>query len=102
MEIQPKNILIRSAALLLLPWAVFAQPRIDNVLVRMVPPGATTLVGARLDQIRPTAFYQQLIEQQKLPQVDAFARETGFDPRRDVREVLYASVPGGSLVLARG
>src|SRR5262249_50226602 len=28
--------------------------------------------------------------------------ESGFDPRRDVREFLYVSTPAGSVVLARG
>ena len=71
--------------------AALAQPRTDNVLVKMVPPGSTSLVGARMDQIKATEFYRKLLEQQKLPQMEQFAEETGFDPRRDVREMLFAS-----------
>jgi hypothetical protein len=81
---------------------LFAQPRIDNVLIRMVPPGATSLVGARMNEIRTSAFYSELIQQNKLPQVDEFARETGFDPRRDVRELLFATTKSGGVLLARG
>ncbi len=82
--------------------AALAQPRVDNVLIRMVPPGATSLVGARMDLIKSTDFYTKLLEQQKLPQVERFAKETGFDPRRDVRELLFAGTPSGGVLLARG
>ncbi len=86
---------------------VFAQapavhPAVDNVLERMVPPGSTSLVGARMDRIKGTAFYHKLLEAQTLPQVDEFARDTGFDPRRDVRELLFVETPQGSVMLARG
>jgi hypothetical protein len=79
-----------------------AQPRIDNVLVRMVPPGATSLVGARMNEIRETAFYREMVQHRKLPQIDEFARETGFDPRRDVRELLFVNTKTGGVLLARG
>jgi hypothetical protein len=79
-----------------------AAPRVDNVLVRMVPPGVTSLVGAHMDQLLASDLYQKLAAQQKLPQLDQFARETGFDPRRDVREVLLATTGQGSVLLARG
>jgi hypothetical protein len=79
-----------------------AAPRIDNVLVHMVPPGATSLVGAHMDQVIASDLYRKLIAQQKLAQLDAFARDTGFDPRRDVREVLLVTIPKGSVLAARG
>jgi hypothetical protein len=93
---------VRSALFLLAAGTLFAQPRIDNVLVRMVPPGATSLVGARMDEIRNSPFYNELTRQSKLPQVDQFARETGFDPRRDVRELLFATTKSGGVLVARG
>lgn len=92
----------RSLLILLIAGSAFAQPYVDNVLGKMVPPGTTSLVGARMDRIEATDFYRKLAEQQKLPQVDEFALETGFDPRRDVREILYASSLLGSVMLARG
>lgn len=79
-----------------------ASPRIDNVLIRMVPAGTTGLVGAHMDQITGSALYQKLMAQQKLPQLDQFARDTGFDPRRDVREILSATTDNGTVLLARG
>lgn len=82
--------------------ALPAAPRIDNVLIRMVPPEPTSLVGAHMDQIKASELYQKLIAQQKLPQLDQFARETGFDPRHDVREILMVYGPQGTVLLARG
>ena len=79
-----------------------SAPRVDNVLVRMVPPGVTSLVGAHMDQLIASDLYQKLISQQKLPQLDVFAHDTGFDPRHDVREVLLASGSKGNVLLARG
>jgi hypothetical protein len=87
---------------LLIAAPLSAAPRIDNVLIRMVPPGATSLVGAHMDQLIASDLYQKLTAQQKLPQLDQFAKETGFDPRRDVREILLVTVPQGSVLLARG
>jgi hypothetical protein len=79
-----------------------AQPRIDNVLGKMVPPGATSLVGARMDQIKLTAIYRKMLATSSLTEVDQFAGQTGFDPRRDVRDLLYVSTSAGSVMLARG
>lgn len=79
-----------------------AAPRIDNVLLRMVPPGPTSLVGARMDPLKASDVYQKLIGAQKLPSFDQFVKETGFDPRKDVNEVLFVSLPSGSVLLARG
>jgi hypothetical protein len=94
---------MRAAGILFALAAVAAaQPPVDNVLERMVPPGATSLVGARMDKIKETAFYRKLVALQALPQVDEFARDTGFDPRRDVRQLLFVTTPSGSVMLARG
>jgi len=82
--------------------AVWAQPRVDNVLQRMVPPGSTSLVGARMDQIKQTEIYKKMLGAQTLVQLDEFARETGFDPRRDVRELLFVTGSPNAVMLARG
>jgi hypothetical protein len=79
-----------------------AQPPVDNVLERMVPPGSTSLVGGRMDLLKRTELYRKLVATQSLPQVDEFARDTGFDPRRDVRELLFVETPRGSVLLSRG
>ena len=93
----------RSITLLpLISVVALAGPRVDNVLLRMVPPGTTSLVGAHMDRLIASDLYRKLLTQQKLPGLDQFAHDTGFDPRRDVREVLLATAPSGTVLLARG
>lgn len=77
-------------------------PKVDNVLVRMVPPAATALAGAQIEAVIATPLYARLVNRQASEMFDKFAAETGFDPRRDVREVLFATTAKGSVLLARG
>ncbi len=95
---------MRTALLLILLTGLsIADPKIDNVLIKMVPPGSTSLVGAHMDAIRQTDLYRRMLAERKLPDLDRFAAETGFDPRRDVRELLYVTAPGETnVMLARG
>jgi len=81
-----------------------AAERIDNVLVRLVPGNSVSLFGAQMEQVKATPLYQKLMSQQKLPQLDEFAANTNFDPRRDVRELLIASnlKRHSGVLLARG
>jgi hypothetical protein len=100
-----KSGLIPGALLVLIAFTAAvaaAQPRVDNVLERMVPPGSTSLVGGHMDQIKQTEIYKKLLSSQNLGQIDQFASDTGFDPRRDVRDLLFASTPKGSVMVARG
>src|SRR4051812_43604894 len=88
--------------LLVIAPVAFGQMRVDNVLVRMVPPVSTALVGVHMDQVRQTALSGKLLAGQTLPQLDQFSGERGFAPRRDVRELLFATTPQGGVMLARG
>ena len=81
----------------------------DPQLLNLVMPGATVLAGVNVEQARATPFgayalAQMQANEQGLQQLDAL---TGFDPRRDLREILVASAapPGAhvpSLALMRG
>ncbi len=93
---------MRALILFAVATTLSAQPRIDNVLQKMVPPGATSLMGARMDLLKQTAMYRKMVGTQSLAQLDQFAKETGFDPRTDVRDLLLASTQSGSVLLARG
>ena len=75
---------------------------IDPALAALVPADATMLAGARMEAVRATPLYRKLLAAQALPQLDTFARETGFDPRRDVRELLVASNGDDAIIAARG
>jgi hypothetical protein len=84
---------------------------VDPALLALVPPGAKIVSGIQLDQARSSEFGRYLLNR-----IDAedepfqqLIQETGFDPRHDLNEVLFAtSGPGGDntqpsfAVLARG
>jgi hypothetical protein len=76
--------------------------RVDNVLAQMVPNNTTWLIGMRMEQLKTTPLFQKLVAQRKIPQLDMFAGQTGFDPRRDVRDLMFASSGKQSVLLARG
>src|SRR5437870_963166 len=78
------------------------RSRIDPTLVAFAPSDAVMLTGVRMDEVRATPVYQKLLAQKRLEALDNFARETGFDPRKDVRELLFVSRGGDMLVSARG
>ena len=79
-----------------------AAPRVDNVLEKMVPPGATALMGVHLDQVKQTEMFRRL-PPAILEPLDRFPQNAGgFDPRRDMRELLYVGTPSGGVLLARG
>ena len=80
----------------------------DPQLLNMVMPDAQAVAGINVEQAKTTPFGQWVLAQmqssdQKLQTMSA---QVGFDPRRDVRELLVAT-PGGAgaragLALARG
>ena len=94
--------LLLTITVLLVPSCFGVQ--IDPLLVKFVPADSSSLLGARMSQLRMTPIYQKMVAQQKLPQLEQFARETGFDPRTDVDELLLGSAedPASTLVAARG
>jgi hypothetical protein len=82
-----------------------AQPgggRIDPVLAAMAPADTILLSGIRMSEVRSTPLYTRMISQQRLSELDDFARQTNFDPRKDVTELLLASNGVDTLMLARG
>jgi hypothetical protein len=75
---------------------------IDSTLAALAPSNATMFAGVHMDALRTTPLFQKLVANRSVPQLDDFARETGFDPRRDVRELLVASDGKDTLIAARG
>lgn len=96
-----KKVLIYVGLMSLAPGLVRAE-RVDNVLAQMVPADSVGLIGMRMEQLKSTPLFQKLVAQEKIPQLDEFARESGFDPRRDVRDLLFASTGKQTVLLARG
>ena len=95
--------------LLAIVASVAAEAAIDPALLDLAPPGAKVLCGIQVQQALSSPFGQFLLS--RMPGNGAtllgFAAATGFDPRRDLREVLLAGsvAPGNGndgVLLARG
>jgi hypothetical protein len=95
-------------ALLTATSAAFAE--IDHGLLNLVPQGTQVLAGFQIDQGKTSALGQYLLlrADSQEPRFQKLIDATGFDPRRDLQEVLVAT-PGPAntgrqnvVVLARG
>ena len=93
-------------ALALSQAAVFAA---DPGLLRMLMPDAKVVAGIQVDSGKTSAFGQYVLSRMQLDDENfkKFIADTGFDPRKDVTEILMASNWSGEvnarwLVLARG
>src|SRR6266545_4394271 len=80
----------------------------DPQLLNLVMPDAKVLAGVNVEQAKGTQFGQFILNQMQThdSEMQKLVALTGFDPRRDVRELLVASdgVPQGKtgLALAKG
>jgi len=80
----------------------------DPQLLNLVMPDAKVLAGVNVEQAKGTQFGQYVLNQLQThdTEMQQLVALTGFDPRRDVRELLVASdgVPQGKtgLALAKG
>lgn len=87
-------------------FAAFAAalPAADPQLLNLVMPDAKVLAGVNVEQAKGTPFGQYVLTQMQAQdqEMQKLATLTGFDPRRDVRELLVASngVPADKTGLA--
>lgn len=89
--------------------AALAAPAADSGLLNLAMPDARVVAGISLTRVRSSPFGQFLLNRVSPQQEESlrrFADQTGFDPRRDLDEVVFAA-PGGRgdmhrLYLARG
>jgi len=83
-----------------------ALPAADSVLLDLVPLDAKVLAGVNVQQAKGTLFGQYVLNQIQSGNTDMqqLVELTGFDPTRDVNEVLVATTgaPDTALALARG
>jgi tellurite resistance protein len=78
----------------LLTFFAGALSAADQRLLNLVMPDATVLAGVNVAQAKATPFGQYVLTtllQSQAQQLQQFATLTGFDPRRDVNELLFAS-----------
>lgn len=101
---------LRNVGLCLLLTAVAASAAVDPGLLGLVMPDAKVISGMQVGQARSSAFGQYLLSQMQGTTNDAgfqkFIAATGFDPRRDLQEIVAATnaaqKAGKVLVLGRG
>lgn len=75
--------------------------------MRLVMPDAGVLVGIRVDRIKVSPGGAALFAEMNTPELRTWADSTGFDPLRDIEEILIAAKPGrkqqnSALILVRG
>jgi hypothetical protein len=84
-----------AAVLVVARWERTASAQgvvLDRTLVGLLPPNATSLVGVDVERLKRTPSWRLFEERHGNDRhFDEFVRETGFDPRRDVEELLVAS-----------
>lgn len=92
-----------------------AQPGLraaDPAMLNLVMPDAKMVTGVDVERTRTSPFGQYFIQQMagKDSSLDKFTRMTGFDPRKDIFEIVVASTDtgaalragAGSVVIVRG
>src|SRR5438874_13600 len=85
-----------------------ASAAVDSQLLTLLMPDAKVLAGVNVEQAKASPFGQYVLSQVQTQNQDLKKLEalTGFDPTRDVRELLVASNGTGTdhtgLFLARG
>ncbi len=97
----------RFAVLLALPIATWAA---DPGLLKLVMPDAKVIAGIQVDQTKNSLFGQYILSHMQVDDAGfkSFIAQTGFDPRRDVTEIMIASnwesnsAASRWLVMARG
>lgn len=99
MKLLRRTLLSLAAGALMLPAA-------DPALLSLVPEGAKMIAGIDADRAMNSAFGQKLMAQIREDDrgFQEFLAQTGFDPRRDIREVVVAGTEDKKqgIVLIRG
>lgn len=85
---------------------------VDPALLALIPPGAKLVAGVRLDQARSSGFGQYMLSHMDTEKDEHFQEvieQTGFDPRHDLDELVFATSGPASekahqtfVILARG
>src|SRR5947209_3118608 len=85
--------LFRSVILSAFAIATCALAAVDPTLLSMVPPDARVLSGIQVAQSKASPFGQYILSQMSTddPGFQKFIDETGFDPKRDLTELLVAT-----------
>lgn len=84
--------------------AATAAFAVDPVAVKMVPADAKIIGGMDLTRAKGSPFGKYILSQMKFEDKDLaeIMELTGFDPRRDLREVVFAGAPNNAFMVAKG
>jgi len=74
---------------------------LERTLLALLPAETNTLVGVDVEGVKRAPLYRY-IEEHSGRELDELAARTGFDPRRDVEELLIATWAGQPGVVRRG
>ncbi len=96
--------------LALLTVLAVVAPAADTTLLNLAPPDAKVVAGIDVAAVRTSAFGQfalSKLSEKESSDFKQFVDSTGFDPRRDLTEILYATgdtngQPKKQLFVARG
>jgi hypothetical protein len=77
---------------------------VDPTLLKLVMPDAQAITGIQADSVRSSPFGQYVISQVQIdPELNRIIGLTGFDPRRDLHEIVAAgNGTQNGLVIGRG
>ncbi|MDX2152535.1 MAG: hypothetical protein SFV54_17475 [Bryobacteraceae bacterium] len=75
---------------------------VDPALATLIPADTVMLAGVKVESVRETPLYRKYIEGSSLLKIDELSARTGFDPRKDLWNVLMTSNGKEVLVMARG
>jgi hypothetical protein len=88
--------------------SVPAHAAVDSALAALIPADASTVSGVNVAQAKASSFGRFVLSQMNLDDnsVQNFVLETGFDPRRDLNDLMLATTGVGektqAVVLGRG
>jgi len=89
-------------------FAALPLAAVDTAMLQLAMPDAQVLAGADVDKVKVSPFGEAMLARMTAQEKDLakFIDLTGFDPRRDLREILFASRntsgKSGGIVIARG
>ena len=75
---------------------------IDKAFRPLIRPDTNVLAGMSIDKLKATPLYQRHEKALDFPLLDASVQRLGFDPRRDLAELLFASDGKTGALMARG
>jgi hypothetical protein len=76
--------------------------RVDAALAPLIPPDTTTLIGARIDNLRKTPAWDKLFPAKGAIALETLKQQTGLDLRTAMHEVVYCLGGKHRVALIRG